>query len=160
MSIFDFFKRKKGAADRPMDLQSMALLQPENVISTRVAVTDLGTLGTTLKTVVGRSEKTAGAHGLVVAIIIKPGRQMRAWCEFVPKSEHSAVTALEEELRTVAAPQVSDVIAFAMYFARKPVEIPQIPLAWRQVAPPEQSVRIPEGIVAGLWPDEIKLVDE
>lgn len=85
--------------------------------------------------------------------MVKPGRLMRVWCELVPEPELAVTAALEGHLRGAAAPEVSDVIAFAIYFARGPVEIPPVPRAWREVASPGLPVRIPEGIVASLWPD-------
>ena len=137
-----------------MDLRSMTLLQPEAVIAARVPVAGIANLADLIKRIVHGSETVGAAQGLVVAIIVKPGSLMRVWCELVPEPDRTSESALEKELGKAVAPEASDVVAFAMHFARGPVEIPQIPRAWREVAAAQgQPVRIPDAIVAALWPD-------
>ncbi len=106
-----------------------------------------------------KDSKSYDAHGVLIAVGVKPGKKVRAWCEAVEGSlPEGLLRDLEAALADVPTVEVKDApIAFAIQgvlWNRKVKEFPGCPTAWsKAINESGKILDIPDGLFALIWPD-------
>ncbi|MFC7532480.1 hypothetical protein [Actinoplanes sp. GCM10030250] len=107
----------------------------------------------------GHLGRDFGSLGVLVAVGIKPERQVKLWCEVVggqiPDDVWSSFVELLDGAGVNVRPQVSAPVAFAIeaILGNGPASFPDAPTAWiAAVQDHDQGVSVPEGIFEIVFP--------
>ena len=99
------------------------------------------------------------AKGLLVAVGVKPGKRVRAWCDPVDgEIPAETLSRLERRLGQVPALAVRQgPIAFALelkLWGQNPGRFPELPKAWVEAAKHSKApLTIPDALFKVLWPE-------
>jgi hypothetical protein len=138
---------------KPLVVQSVRLLQPELVVEQRTTSSDISALVQAVQAAVSAAADST-AQAAVVAVAIRPGRRCRLWTEFIGGAV-ALNTQMDDAIsKSLASPDVTDLVSFVVYLARGPAEIPEVPQAWRAVFEAATApMQVPDDVVALLWPE-------
>jgi len=106
-----------------------------------------------------KDSKKYDAHGVLIAVGVKPGKKARVWCDAVEGSlPEETLRNLESVLESVPTVEVKDApIAFAIHgslWNRTVKEFPAQPAAWiKAIADSGKTLRVPDELFAAIWPD-------
>ena len=107
----------------------------------------------------GRLGRDFGSLGILIGVGIKPGRQVKLWCEVVggqiPDDVWSPFVDLLDGAGADVRPQVSAPVAFAVegILGNGPVSFPDAPAAWTAaVQGHDRAVSVPDGIFEIVFP--------
>ncbi|MEV0897073.1 hypothetical protein [Actinoplanes sp. NPDC049802] len=107
----------------------------------------------------GRLGRDFGSLGVLIAVGIKPERQVKLWCEVVggqiPGDVWSTFVDLLDGAGVNVRPQVTAPVAFAIegILGNGPASFPDAPTAWIAAAQGHgQGVSVPEGIFEIVFP--------
>jgi hypothetical protein len=163
--IFACLVNTQSFAAEGFETENLVLYQPDDVLKQRLpSVNDLGDY---FKKIEAECKsflaKETQPSRLVVVVAVKPGKQSKFW--FIPSAtKGSHLAELEKKLEAVPAIDVyGGPFAFAVcgkIAGGDPVakegkdEGPPIPQEWKDsVKDAKESVRVPDGFLAKLWPD-------
>ena len=99
------------------------------------------------------------AHGLLIAVGVKPGKKVRVWCEAVEGSlSQETLKKLESELEKVPTLNTrKGPVAFVLtgsLWGRDMKEFPQFPAVWIDATKgSRKAMTVPDGLFKIIWPD-------
>ena len=119
------------------------------------------TLAWTCNEFLGRLGQDPGSMGVLIAVGIKPSRQVRLWCEQVggvlPQDAWPVLTELLDGAGAAVRPQVTAPVAFALeglVGAGPAPGFPELPRAWVDaVSQADKHVTVPDGLFGLVFAD-------
>jgi hypothetical protein len=148
------------------EFRSITLYLPQGVIAerlpeTRVLADYILALSAKADATFVATERKHGVSGALV-VVVKPGKRSRAWVVTGrPALPAAFVTALEEALGEVAAPETSGIVAFGLIFdgwgggapptTGRGLEMP-LPDSWVEALGPDGAF-LDDKLILKVWPD-------
>lgn len=131
----------------------------------RARVEDVGSVEDYIKALNGatltalKDSKQYDAHGILIAVGVKPGKKVRIWCEAIEGSLPEGILQnLKSSLENIPTVEVKDgPIAFALcgiLWNREVKEFPDMPVVWRKaLAESGKNLTVPDGLFELIWAD-------